>query len=215
MKGNGSCPSLCRSRPPPASQVPGVRRVRRGCAPGRGPAPSGCRHAHIARGMPSRAADGPEYGRLMWGVGLVGVLGVYVAGVAWRTIWGAAPAAPVRFSVVAAVSVAIHLGIHTAATAAPTLDAVALVLAGWSSFGLWCVWVSRVASVGFRRKEDEGGEGGGGGGGGPGPDDGPPDDGPPGGGSAVDWDAFERDFASYVDRAGRPDADPELEPAAD
>jgi hypothetical protein len=151
----------------------------------------------------------------MWGVGLVGVLGVYLAVVAWRTIWGAAPAAPVRFSVVAAVSVAIHLGFHTAATAAPTLDAIALVLAGWTSFGLWCVWLSRVPSVGFRPNEDDGGEGGGGGGGGPGPGDGPPDDGPPGGGSAVDWDVFERDFAAYVDRSARPDAEPELEPAAD
>jgi hypothetical protein len=151
----------------------------------------------------------------MWGVGLVGVLGVYLAGVAWRTIWGAAPAAPVRFSIVAGVSVAIHLGFHAAATAAPTLDAVALVLAGWSSFGLWCVWLSRLPSVGFRPKDDESDEGGGGGGG-PGPDDGPPaDDGPPGGGSAVDWDAFERDFAAYVEHAERPDGDPELEPAAD
>jgi hypothetical protein len=151
----------------------------------------------------------------MWGVGLVGVLVIYIAGVAWRTVWGAAPVAPVRFSVVAAVSVAIHLGFHAAATAAPTLDAVALVLAGWSTFGLWCLWLSRVPSVGFRPKDDESDEGGGGGGG-PGPDDGPPaDDGTPGGGSAVDWDVFERDFAAYVDRSTRPDAEPELEPAAD
>jgi hypothetical protein len=151
----------------------------------------------------------------MWGVGLVGVLGVYVAGVAWRAVWGAAPAGPVRFSIVAGVSAAIHLGFHAAATAAPTLDAVALVLAGWTSFGLWCAWLSRVPSVGFRPNEDEG-DGGGGGGGGPGPDDDPPaDDGPPGGGTALDWDAFERDFAAYVERSERPDAEPELEPAAD
>jgi hypothetical protein len=151
----------------------------------------------------------------MLGVGLVGVLGVYVAVVAWRAIRGAAPAAPVRFPIVAGVSAAIHLGFHAAATAAPTLDAIALVLAGWSSFGLWCVWLSRVPSVGFRQGEDDADEGGGGGGG-PGPDEGPPaDDGPPGGGSAVDWDAFEREFAAYVDRAGRPDGEPELEPAAD
>jgi hypothetical protein len=152
----------------------------------------------------------------MFGVGLVGVLAVYVAGVAWRAIWGAAPAAPVRFPIVAGVSATIHLGFHAAATAAPTLDAVALVLAGWTSFGLYCVWLSRVPSVGFRQGDDESGEGGGGGGGGPGPDDGPPaDDSPPGGGSAVDWDAFERDFAAYVERSGRPDGEPELEPAAD
>jgi hypothetical protein len=149
----------------------------------------------------------------MLGVGLVGVLAVYVAGVAWRAIWGAAPAAPVRFPVVAGVSAVIHLGFHAAATAAPTLDAVALVLAGWSSFGLWCVWLGRVPSAGFRRPhgdEDDGGEGDGGGGGGPG--DGPPDEGPPGGGTAIDWDAFERDFAAYV-RRGRPGREPARQPA--
>src|SRR3954467_3428623 len=111
--------------------------------------------------MPSQAAARPEYGQPMWGVGLVGVLVVYIAGVAWRTVWGAAPAAPVRFSVVAAVSVAIHLVSPAAATAAPTLDAVALVLAGWSTFGLWCLWLSRVPSVGFRQGEDDADEGGG------------------------------------------------------
>ena len=150
----------------------------------------------------------------MFGVGLVGVLGIYVAAVARRAVWGAAPSGPVRFPIVAGVSAAIHLGFHAAATAAPTIDAIALVLAGWSSFGLWCVWLSRVPSVGFRQGEDDGDEDGGGGG--PGPDDGPPaDDGPPGGGNAVDWDAFERDFAAYVERSGRPDGEPELEPAAD
>src|SRR4051795_888309 len=216
MKGNGACLPLCRSGTPRPSQVPGVRRVRRACAPVRAPVPAGCRHARIARGMPSRAASRPEYGRRMWGVGLLGVLGIYIAGVAWRTVWGAAPAGPVRFSVVAGVSVTIHLGFHAAATAAPTLDAVALVLAGWSSFGLWCLWLSRVPSVGFRPNEDDGGEGGGGGGGGPGPDDGPPaDDGPPGGGGAVGGAGFERAFGTYAGRAARPDAEPELEPAAD
>jgi len=151
----------------------------------------------------------------MFDVGLVGVLGVYVAGVAWRAIRGAAPVAPVRFPIVAGVSAAIHLGFHAAATAAPTVDAVALVLAGWSSFGLWCVWLSRLPSVGFRQGDDDADDGGGGGGG-PGPDDGPPvDDGPPGGGSAVDWDAFERDFAAYVERTERPDGEREPEPAAD
>jgi hypothetical protein len=148
-------------------------------------------------------------------VGLVGVLGVYVAVVAWRAIRGAPPRGPVRFSIVVAVSAVIHLGFHAAATAAPTIDAIALVLAGWTSFGLWCVWLSRVPSVGFRPKEDDSGEGGGGGGGGgPGPD-GPPEDDGPGGGNAVDWDAFERDFAAYVERPARPEGEPELEPAAD
>jgi hypothetical protein len=153
----------------------------------------------------------------MFRVGLVGVLGGYLAIVAWRAIRGAPPDGPVRFPIVVAVSAAIHLGFHAAATAAPTLDAIALVLAGWSTFGLWCLWLSRVPSVGFRPNEDDAGEGGGGGGGGPGPDDGPPADDGPGGGSAVDWDAFERDFAAYVDRTARPDGEPEpdLEPAAD
>jgi hypothetical protein len=152
----------------------------------------------------------------MLGVGLVGILGVYVAGVAWRTLWGAAPAGPIRFSVVAGVSTAIHLGFHAAATAAPTLDAVALVLAGWSSFGLFCLWLGRAPSVGFRQNDDDGGSGGDGGGGGPGPDDGPPDgSGPPGGGDDVDWDAFERDFAAYVERSRWAEPEPEAEPAID
>src|SRR3954471_13091667 len=136
----------------------------------------------------------------MLGLGLVGILVAWVVAVGWRALRGPPPVRPIRFSVVAAVSVAIHLGFHAAATAAPTLDAVALVLAGWTTFGLWCLWLSRVPSVGFRPNEDDGGEGGGGGGGGPGPDDGPPaGDGTPGGGSGVDWDLFERDFAAYVD----------------
>jgi hypothetical protein len=147
----------------------------------------------------------------MFGVGLVGVLGIYVAAVARRAVWGAAPSGPVRFPIVAGVSAAIHLGFHAAATAAPTLDAVALVLAGWTSFGLWCAWLSRVPSVGFRPKEDDDG-GGGGGGGGPGPDDDPPADDGPGGGSAVDWEAFERDFADYVERRERRDDEREREP---
>jgi hypothetical protein len=148
----------------------------------------------------------------MLGVGLIGVLGVYVAAVAWRTLRGAPPRTPVRFPIVVAVSATIHLGFHAAATAAPTADAIALVLAGWTSFGLYCYWLSRVPSVGFRPKEDDSDEGGGGGGG-RGPDDGPPaGDGPPGGGNAVDWDAFERDFAAYVQRSARPDGDHEREP---
>jgi hypothetical protein len=132
----------------------------------------------------------------MLDVGLLGVLGVWVTAVAWRALWGAPPASPIRFAVVAGVSVVIHLGFHTAATAAPTVDAVGLVLAGWTTFGLWCLWLGRLPSRGFRQNEDESdGEDGGGG---SGPDDRPPDrDGPSDGG--VDWDAFDRDFAAYVD----------------
>jgi uncharacterized membrane protein YgcG len=153
----------------------------------------------------------------MFDVGLVGILGVWVTGVAWRALWGAAPVRPIRFPVVAAVSIAIHLGFHAAATAAPTIDAVALVLAGWTTFGLWCLWLGRVPSVGFRQNDDDGGSGGeGGGGGGGGPEDGPPSgDGPGGGDDDVDWAAFEREFAAYVDRAHRTEPEPEPEPAAD
>jgi len=136
----------------------------------------------------------------MLAVGLVPVLGLWVAGVAWRALLGAAPARPIRFAVVAAVSVAIHLGFHAAATAAPALDAVALVLAGWSTFGLFCLWLGRVPSAGFRPSDDDGG----------------PSDGPSGpGGDDVDWDTFERDFAAYVDRAQRTHTERGLEPAAD
>jgi hypothetical protein len=143
----------------------------------------------------------------MLDVGLVGVLVAWVVAVAWRALRGPAPARPLRFAVVAAVSATIHLGFHAAATAAPTIDAVALVLAGWSTFGLWCLWLGRMPSRGFRQNEDDGSEGGGGGG--SGPDDEPPSGGPPEGDGGIDWDAFERDFATYVARE-------ELaEPAAD
>jgi hypothetical protein len=149
----------------------------------------------------------------MFGVGLVGVLVLWVALVAWRALRGPAPDGPVRFSVVAAVSAVIHLGFHAAATAAPTLDAVALVLAGWSTFGCWCLWLGRVPGHGFRQNEDEGGEDGGGGGPGNDPDDRP---GPSGGDDdRFDWDAFDRDFAAYVEGADRPRAEPDLEPAAE
>jgi len=156
----------------------------------------------------------------MFGVGLVGVLAVWVIAVGWRALRGPAPERPIRFAVIAVVSATIHLGFHAAATAAPTLDAVALVLAGWSTFGLWCLWLGRVPSAGFRQNEDEGGGSGGdgGGGGGGGPDDGGPRDGPGGpGGDDLDWDDFEREFAAYVERADRPEPEPErgLEPAAD
>jgi hypothetical protein len=144
----------------------------------------------------------------MWNVGLVGVLAAWVMAIGWRALRGAPPAHPIRFWVVAVVSAAIHLGFHAAATAAPTVDAVALVLAGWSTFGLWCLWLGRLPSRGFRQNEDDGPSDGGGGGG-PGPDDEPPSGGPGDGG--VDWDVFEREFEAYVARSGRP----EPEPAAD
>src|SRR3954463_7316883 len=115
----------------------------------------------------------------MLGLGLVGILVAWVVAVGWGGPRGPAPRAPIRFAVVAAVSVAIHLGFHAAATAAPALDAVALVLAGWSTFGLFCLWLGRVPSAGFRPSDDDGGGSGGdggGGGGGSGPDDGGPSD---------------------------------------
>ena len=101
----------------------------------------------------------------MLDVGLVGVLAVWVIAVGWRALC-AAPRLrhPIRFAIVAAVSAAIHLGFHAAATAAPTLDAVALVLAGWTTFGLWCLWLGRLPSRGFRQNEDDGPSDGGGGG---------------------------------------------------
>jgi len=141
----------------------------------------------------------------MFDVGLVVVLGLWVAGVAWRTLWGAAPSRPVRFAIVAAVSVAIHLGFHAAATAAPSIaSAIALVLAGWSTFGLWCLWLGRGPSVGFRNGEDDDADDGGGGGG-HGPDDGPPGGADPTGDGGIDWDAFEREFAAYVERTRLPE----------
>src|SRR4051794_41940229 len=111
----------------------------------------------------------------MLDVGLVGVLVVWVTGVAGRPFRGPPPARPIRFAVVAVVSATIHLGFHAAATAAPTVDAVALVLAGWSTFGMWCLWLGPVPRRGFPRGyggsggRGPGGGGGGGGGGGPGP----------------------------------------------
>ena len=151
----------------------------------------------------------------MLAVGLAGVLGIWLGLVTWRALFGAPPAAPVRFSIVAAVSVVIHLGFHAAATAAPTIDAVALVLAGWTTFGMWCLWLGRLPSRGFRPSEDDGGGDGGGGGGG-GPDDGRPGDDPtPRGGNDVDWDVFEREFASYVERSLPREPERGLEPAAD
>jgi hypothetical protein len=152
----------------------------------------------------------------MFDVGVVSALGIWVVGVAWRALWGAAPGHPVRFAVVAAVSAAIHLGFHAAATASPSIaTAVAFVLAGWSTFGLWCMWLGRGPTVGFRSGEEDDGStgedgGGGGGGGGHGPHDGPPGGGddPDDDDGGFDWDAFEREFAAYAEQA-------RLEPAND
>jgi hypothetical protein len=149
----------------------------------------------------------------MFDVGLIGLLGTYVAGIAWRALWGAPPTRPMRFAVAIAVSVVIHLGFHAAATAAPSIaSAAALVLAGWTSFALWCLWLGRVPSAGFREGDDDDPSGGGGddGGGGRGPDAGPDDhDDPAGDGPGVDWDRFEDEFAAYVHRSR------EAEPATD
>ena len=92
----------------------------------------------------------------MLDVGLVGVLAAWLGLVSWRALRGAPPARPIRFAIVAAVSAMIHLGFHAAATAAPTIDAVALVLAGWTTFGMWCLWLGRLPSRGFRQNEDDG-----------------------------------------------------------
>jgi hypothetical protein len=154
-----------------------------------------------------------EYRHVMFDVGLIGLLGTYVAGIAWRALWGAPPARPMRFVVALAVSMAIHLGFHAAATAAPSVaSAAALVLAGWTSFMLWCIWLGRVPSRGLREggEDDDASGGDDGGGGGPGPGDGPQDDEPPADdGPDVDWDRFEEEFAAYVERSQ------EAEPAAD
>jgi hypothetical protein len=151
----------------------------------------------------------------MFDVGLIAVLVTYVACVARRTVWGPPPARPIRFAVAAAVSVVIHLGFHATATAAPSIaSAAGLVLAGWSSFGLWCYWVGRIPGAGFREGgEDDDASDGEDGGGGRGPGDGPHDEPPPadddGPDGDIDWERFELDFAAYVERVR------EVEPAAD
>jgi hypothetical protein len=156
---------------------------------------------------------GQEYRLAMFDVGLIGLLGTYVAGIAWRALWGAPPTRPMRFVVAIAVSMFIHLGFHAAATAAPSIaSAAALVLAGWTSFALWCMWLGRVPSARFREGgEDDDGPGGEDGGGGRGPGAGPEDHGGPTGddGPDVDWERFEEEFAAYVRRPRHP------EPAAD
>ena len=149
----------------------------------------------------------------MLDVGLVGVLVVWVALVTWRALLGAPPPRPVRFVVVAAVSAVIHLGFHAAATAAPTVDAIALVLTGWTTFAMWCLWLGRLQSRGFRPNEDDGGSDGGGGGGRD-PEDSQPGT-PPGGDQDVDRETFEREFGAYVEGVRPPDPERGLEPAAD
>ena len=149
----------------------------------------------------------------MFDVGLIGLLGTYVAGIAWRALWGAAPTRPIRFAVAIAVSMFIHFGFHAAATAAPSIaSAAALVLAGWTSFALWCLWLGRVPSAGFREGgEDDDAPGGEDGGGGGGPGGGPEDDDGPAGDDRpdVDWDRFEQEFAAYVKRSPAPEPAPD------
>jgi hypothetical protein len=150
----------------------------------------------------------------MFDLGLIGLLGTYVGGIAWRARWGAPPTRPMRFAVAIAVSVCINLGFHAAATAAPTIaSAAALVLAGWSSFALWCLWLGRLPPARLREGgEDDDTSGGDDSGGGRGPSGGPDDhDGPTGddGPDDVDWERFEEAFAAYVRRPR------EAEPAAD
>ena len=118
-----------------------------------------------------------------------------------RAVWGAAPRQPVRLWSAAAVALCIHIGFHTAATAAASVTSViALVLGGWTFFALWTVWLSRAPKTSREDGDEGGGDDGGSGGG---DRDGPPPD----GGDLeldVDWDAFEREFWPYVDRGRDP-----------
>ena len=134
----------------------------------------------------------------MTDVGLVCMLFVYAAWAARRAIKGPPPLGPVRLSRIAIGCIAIQLGFHAAATAAPSaVSAIVFVLAGWTTFALWWKWLSRAPAAPHRSGPDEPDEGGGG------PGDGPPPNDPPGpSGDDVDWDAFDREFAAYVDRSG-------------
>jgi uncharacterized membrane protein YgcG len=158
------------------------------------------------RGRPARDISGvragrPEYRHVMFDVGLVSALAVLVTWTFRRALWGPPPRQALRFGVIAAVSAAIQLGFHAAATAAPsTVTVVALVLTGWTGFTLWMVWLSRTAAANRREGPDDDAGGGGGGGGGPG-DDPPGGDSPSGGDQGdIDWEQFERDFSQYVER---------------
>ena len=127
---------------------------------------------------------------------LVSALIVLVAFAARRALKGPPPRRAVCFAGIAGVSVAIHFGFHAAATAAPSMpSAAALVLTGWTNFGLWCAWLSRAPTAKFRDDTDDDDTGGGGGG----PENGAgPGEGGPSGAGDTDWDRFERDFADYV-----------------
>jgi hypothetical protein len=129
-------------------------------------------------------------------VGLVCVLLAYAIWAARRAIHGPPPVRPIRLSRIAVGCLLIHFGFHAMATAAPSAaTAIAFVLTGWTTFGLWWKWLSRAPAVPRRGPEDPDDGGGG-------PSDGPPPDDPPGpAGDDIDWDAFEREFASYVDRS--------------
>jgi hypothetical protein len=137
----------------------------------------------------------------MFDVVLVCALLALVVSVALRALKGPPPHRAVSFLVIAAVSAAIHLGFHAAATAAPSMpSAAALVLAGWSNFGLWCAWLSRAPARGRWRDSDDDDPGGGGGGGPGGGEGGGPGTPGPAGDGGTDWDRFEREFADYVNR---------------
>ena len=90
----------------------------------------------------------------------------------------------------------IQFGFHAMATAAPSAaTAIALVLTGWTTFALWWKWLAaapcrpgaapRTRTTTWRPRRDA-----------------PAFQGPAGAnGDDIDWDAFEREFASYVDRS--------------
>jgi hypothetical protein len=135
----------------------------------------------------------------MFDAALVGALIVLVAVTARRAIRGSPPRRALAFAPIAAVCTAIQLGFHAAATAAPSvLSAAALVLTGWTSFGLWFVWLGRAPRS--RRPDDDEPGGDGRGGGGPGDGGRPRDSGPGSDGDDPEWDRFEREFADYVKR---------------
>jgi hypothetical protein len=138
----------------------------------------------------------------MFDGGVIGAL-VVVEGLGLRkAVWGTPPTRQVGIGAVLVVGLLIQIGFHTAATAAPSMPSViALVLAGWVSFILWTVWLSRAPAPRRGDGRDDDGRGSdddGGGGGGP---DGPlPGD---GGGDGIDWEEFERQFWPYVERSHR------------
>jgi hypothetical protein len=119
-----------------------------------------------------------------------------------RAVWGRPPKRQIGVGAVLAVGLFIQISFHAAATAAPSMGTViALVLAGWMSFGLWTVWLARAPAPRSGDGRDDDGHGSDGGGGGGGGDDGPP---PGDGGDGIDWEAFEREFWPYVERSRQP-----------